>query len=314
MVLTATRSNEARGAMWSEIDLDARTWTIPAGRMKAKRTYRVPLSGRAMAILDEACTLGRATGDTLVFPGTSKGRPLAGATLLNLLARAGLDTTLHGFRSAFANWARERTNVPTAVAEAALAHTVKNAAEAAYATTDYFDKRLAPGLDRRLVHRQHPAREHMRALRRGDRRQQVDGAARPVDQGGAAERDAGVEKTLMLAVQGQVIRELVDQHSGEEAHVGSGALQHIRRRRWGENRLGVEALDDLAHVLQHHVAARLLREPETHLLADDLALCLRNRLNRRVPHLNGLDRDLGSETQPALGDRRVAHLRATLVR
>ena len=110
--------------------------------MKAKRTHRVPLSGRAMAVLDEARTLGPTTGGTLVFPGTSKGRPLAGATLLNLLARAGLDTTLHGFRSAFANWARERTNVPTAVAEAALAHTVKNAAEAAYATTDYFDKRV----------------------------------------------------------------------------------------------------------------------------------------------------------------------------
>ena len=142
MILTATRSAEARGASWNEIDLDARTWTIPAGRMKAKRTHRIPLSGRAIAVLDEARTLGPATGGTLVFPGTSKGRPLAGATLLNLLARAGLDTTLHGFRSAFANWARERTNVPTAVAEAALAHTVKNAAEAAYATTDYFDKRV----------------------------------------------------------------------------------------------------------------------------------------------------------------------------
>ena len=135
MVLTATRSNEARGATWSEIDLDARTWTIPAGRMKAKRTHRVPLCERAMAILDEARTLGPATGDALVFPGASKGRPLAGATLLNLLERAGFDTTLHGFRSAFADWARERTNVPTAVAEAALAHTVKNAAVAPYAPT-----------------------------------------------------------------------------------------------------------------------------------------------------------------------------------
>ena len=142
MVLTATRSNEARGATWSEIDLDARTWTIPAGRMKAKRTHRVPLCERAMAILDEARTLGPATGDALVFPGASKGRPLAGATLLNLLERAGFDTTLHGFRSAFADWARERTNVPTAVAEAALAHTVKNAAVAPYARTDYFDKRV----------------------------------------------------------------------------------------------------------------------------------------------------------------------------
>ena len=142
MILTATRSAEARGATWSEIDRDARTWTIPAGRMKAKRTRRIPLSGRAIAVLDEVRTLGPATGTALVFPGSSKGRPLAGRTLLNLLARAGLDTTLHGFRSAFANWARERTNVATAVAEAALAHTVKNAAEAAYATTDYFDKRV----------------------------------------------------------------------------------------------------------------------------------------------------------------------------
>ena len=142
MILTATRSNEARGATWSEIDRDARTWTIPAGRMKAKRSHRVPLSGRAMAVLDEAGTLFPARGDALVFPGASKGRPLAGATLLNLLERAGLDTTLHGFRSAFADWARERTNVATAVAEAALAHTVRNAAEAPYARTDYFDKRV----------------------------------------------------------------------------------------------------------------------------------------------------------------------------
>ena len=141
MVLTATRSGEARGATWNEVDLGARTWEIPSGRMKAKRTHRVPLCERAMVILDEARKLGPATGDALVFPGNSRGRPLAGATLLNLLGRAGFDTTLHGFRSAFADWARERTNVPTAVAEAALAHTVKNAAEAPYARTDYFAKR-----------------------------------------------------------------------------------------------------------------------------------------------------------------------------
>ena len=109
--------------------------------MKAKRTHRVPLSERAMAILDEARALGSATSDALVFPGGSKGRPLSAPTLLGLLKRTGIDTTLHGFRSAFADWARERTNVATAVAEAALAHTVKNAAEAPYARTDYFDKR-----------------------------------------------------------------------------------------------------------------------------------------------------------------------------
>ena len=110
--------------------------------MKAKRSHRVPLSERAIAVLDEAGTLFPASGDTLVFPGASKGRRFAGVTLLNHLERAGLDTTLHGFRSAFADWARERTNVATAVAEAALAHTVKNAAEAPYARTDYFDKRV----------------------------------------------------------------------------------------------------------------------------------------------------------------------------
>ena len=77
-----------------------------------------------------------------MFPGAAKGRPVSGVTLLNHLERAGLDTTLHGFRSAFADWARERTNVATAVAEAGLAHTVKNAAEAPCARTDYFDKRV----------------------------------------------------------------------------------------------------------------------------------------------------------------------------
>ena len=79
--------------------------------------------------------------------------------------------------------------------------------------------RLAPGLDRRLVHRQHPAVEHMRALRRGDRRQQVDGPARPSNQRRAAELDAAVAKALMLAVQRQVVREFVDQHSRKEAHI-----------------------------------------------------------------------------------------------
>ena len=110
--------------------------------MKAKRLHRVPLSERAIAVLDEAGTLFPARGDALVFPGASKGARLPGLTLLNLLERAGLDTTLHGLRSAFTDWARERTNVATAVAEAALAHTVRNAAEAPYPRTDYFDKRV----------------------------------------------------------------------------------------------------------------------------------------------------------------------------
>ena len=108
--------------------------------------------------------------------------------------------------------------------------------------------------------------------------------------------------------------ELVDEHRGKEAHVGGRALQYVRRRRGGDNRLGIAALDDGAHVLQHHVAARLLRKAIAHLLADDLALCLRNRFNRRVRHLDGLHRHLGTEAQSAVCDRRIAYLRATLVR
>ena len=153
----------------------------------------------------------------------------------------------------------------------------------------------------------------MRALRIGNRRQQVDGAACPVDQGGAAERDAGVAKALMLAVQGQVVGELVDQHPGEEAHVGARALEHVRRRRRGENRLGVDALDDLSDVLEHHVAARLLCKAIAHLLADDLALTFGNRLDGRVGDLDDLHRYVGTEAQAAVGHRRVAHLRAPLV-
>ena len=153
----------------------------------------------------------------------------------------------------------------------------------------------------------------MRTLRIDNRPQPVDGPARPAHQRAAAERDAGVEKTRVLTIQRQVPGELVDEHRSEEAHIGARALQHVRRRRGGEHRLGVAALDDLADVLQHHVAARLLRKPIAHLLADDLALGLRNRLDRRVRHLDGLSRHIGTEAQPALGHRRIAHLRATLV-
>ena len=160
--------------------------------------------------------------------------------------------------------------------------------------------RRAPRFERGLVHRQHPTREHMRTLRIGKRRQQVDGAARPVHQNGAAERDTGVEKTLMLTIQRQMPAELVDEHRTKETHVGARALQHIHRCRGGEHRLAPPALEDWAHVLQHHVAARLLRKAIAHLLADDLALGLRNRVHRRVRDLDGLNRHLGTEAQPAL--------------
>ena len=139
LVLTAARSGEIRLATWGEIDTDARTWTVPAERMKANQEHRVPLCARAMQILTEARALEAASG--LVFPGTRAGKPLADLTLSKLMRDLNIDAVPHGFRSSFRDWAAERANAPPAVAEAALAHTVRNKVEAAYNRTDLFDRR-----------------------------------------------------------------------------------------------------------------------------------------------------------------------------
>ena len=139
MVLTAARSGEVTGATWAEIDLDGRTWTVPAERMKAGREHRVPLSDRAIEILTEARALG--DGDGLVFPGPKTGRAMFRARFSRLLKQLGIAAVPHGFRSSFRDWAAERTNAPHAVMEAALAHTNPNKAEAAYARSDLFERR-----------------------------------------------------------------------------------------------------------------------------------------------------------------------------
>ena len=138
LVLTAVRSGEVRFAAWEEMDPEACTWVISARRMKARREHRVPLSGRALAILEEAQSLGSRSG--LVFPAAS-GKPLADMTYGKLLQRLGVDCVPHGFRSSFRDWAAEQTDTPHAVMEAALAHVVPNAVEAAYARSDLFDRR-----------------------------------------------------------------------------------------------------------------------------------------------------------------------------
>ena len=138
LVLTAARSGEVRLASWEEMDLEARTWVISAGRMKAGREHRVPLQDRALAILEEAQPLGCRSG--LVFPAAS-GNPLSDMTHGKLLQRLGVDCVPHGFRSSFRDWAAEQTDAPHAVMEAALAHIVSNAVEAAYARSDLFDRR-----------------------------------------------------------------------------------------------------------------------------------------------------------------------------
>ena len=145
LILTAGRSGEVREAVWSEIDLDAREWRIPAQRMKAKREHRVPLSDRATEILVAAKALS--DGSDLVFPGTRLGKPLSDMTLSKLTKELGFDVDVHGFRTSFKTWAQERTNTPREVSEAALAHTIQNKAEAAYARSDLFEKR------RRLMER-----------------------------------------------------------------------------------------------------------------------------------------------------------------
>ena len=138
LVLTAARSGEARGARWAEMDLAGGVWTVPAGRMKGKRQHRVPLCRRALAILDTARTLS-AQGP-LVFP-TARGRPLKDMALSELLRDLGIAAVPHGFRSSFRDWAAEKTDHPREVVEAALAHTVRNPVEAAYARSDLFERR-----------------------------------------------------------------------------------------------------------------------------------------------------------------------------
>ena len=120
------------------MDLAAGVWTIPAGRMKAMREHRVPLSGRALTILHDIRKRGEGTG--LVFR-SPRGKPLSDMTLSKLLKERGIAAVPHGFRSSFRDWVAERTNYPREVVEMALAHVVQNKVEAAYARSDLFDRR-----------------------------------------------------------------------------------------------------------------------------------------------------------------------------
>ena len=139
MVLTAGRTNEVLGARWDEVDLEARTWTVPGTRMKSGKHHRVPLSPRAVEVLRQAKQF--AGNSPYVFPGQRYGRPLADKALLNALRHMGVTATPHGFRSSFRDWAAEETSVAREAAEMALAHVVENKVEAAYRRRDLFEKR-----------------------------------------------------------------------------------------------------------------------------------------------------------------------------
>ena len=140
-ILTAARTGETMLARWTELDLLDKTWTVPAGRMKAGREHRVPLSARALAILEEM-QAHRHGDDGFVFPGGKSGKPLSNMAFLMLLRRMGhADLTAHGFRATFKTWASERTSFQNEIVEAALAHIVGSKVEQAYRRGDMFEKR-----------------------------------------------------------------------------------------------------------------------------------------------------------------------------
>lgn len=133
VILTACRTGEAIGARWDEISGDV--WTVPAARMKTKRPHRVPLSPRALAILDTI----RPIGGQWVFPGAKADRPLSNMAMLKLVRPRGI--TVHGFRSSFRDWAAEATSFPGEVVEMCLAHTIASRVEAAYRRGDMLERR-----------------------------------------------------------------------------------------------------------------------------------------------------------------------------
>jgi len=140
LILTAARSGEVRGALWSEIDLTERTWTIPAERMKADVEHIVPLSDAALDVLKRA-RVHKEDSNDLVFPGTRHGKPMSDMTLTKICRDAEIDAVPHGFRSSFRDWVSEETDFDRDVAEMALAHTIANPVEAAYRRGKLLQKR-----------------------------------------------------------------------------------------------------------------------------------------------------------------------------
>lgn len=142
LVLTAARSGEIRGAVWSELDLKKKLWTIPAERMKAGREHIVPLSDAAVSAFQRAEAYREMRSD-LVFPGMKYGKPLSDMTLTKVCRDLEVPAVPHGFRSSFRDWVAEETDFDGDVAEMALAHTIENKVEAAYRRGNLLEKRRA---------------------------------------------------------------------------------------------------------------------------------------------------------------------------
>ena len=154
-ILTAARSGEVRGALWSEFDLEKKVWTIPGVKMKAGREHRIPLSDPVLDLLSQLTPLA-SEKNALMFPSIRTKTKLSDMAFSMLVrgmnevpdgkeipwrANDGRPIVVHGFRSTFRDWCEEATSTPRAVSEAALAHSVENKVEAAYHRTDHFEKR-----------------------------------------------------------------------------------------------------------------------------------------------------------------------------
>jgi len=188
VILTAARTGEARGMRWREVDLDAKVWVVPGDRMKAGKLHRVPLSPAALAILAEVRPLMKQSSD-LVFPGGRQNKPLSDMALSEVVRRMndggeegaaprwrdaeGRAVVPHGFRSAFRDWAGETRAEGREVVEAALAHSIKDKAEAAYARSDLLEKRR-PLMDAWAEHcAPRPAEVVQRQARRAEAEQSL---------------------------------------------------------------------------------------------------------------------------------------------
>ena len=137
VILTGVRTGEALGARVEEFDLNARVWTVPATRTKTRTQYRVPLGDRAIEIV------AASPRGSYVFGGQTKGTPLSNTALRALIYRLGIPVTVHGFRSAFRDWAGNETDTPREIAEQALGHLVGNEVERAYRRGDALERRRA---------------------------------------------------------------------------------------------------------------------------------------------------------------------------
>lgn len=141
LILTAGRTGEVVGACWNEVEMTSAVWTVPANRMKAAREHRVPLTDRAIAILQELEQMRTETSGDWIFPGGKPGKPLSNMALTAVLKRLDIQVTVHGFRSAFRDWCGEESSFPREIAEAALAHRVGDATELAYRRGDALERR-----------------------------------------------------------------------------------------------------------------------------------------------------------------------------